>query len=304
MSKCATFNGWSIAAPHAHHKVFKLSDLIKVIAKTVVITLFSAYAIAAGYLYFYQRHIIYLPTKEAVEHPSFYGMTGTEDITLITPDHITISAWFHTAPTGGKTVVYFQGNNGNIRYRSAKLQAFIDHGFGIMAVSYRGYGNSEGSPSEDGLYTDARTAIDYLYSAKNIAYEDMVFYGESLGTGVAVQMATEFPAHALVLESPYTSLADIAHMRYPYIPAHWLLKDKFESLAKIGTVFSPVMVMHGYLDTVIPLDHSKKLLEFAPYYKMGIFFKNYNHTNLDFGVLAEKTKYFSDKAPVITDRTF
>lgn len=279
-------------------EVLHTTPACKVRTRKILTFLFTiitlGYVLACGYLYFFQRSIIYLPTREEILSPHFYGMPTTDRIDLVTEDQIKLTAWYHPAAQTQKTIVYFQGNNGNVRYRSEKLNAFIDNGFGILAVNYRGYGDSEGSPSEQGLYTDARTAIEYLNITNHIPLQNMIFYGESLGSGIAVQMGTEFAPSAIVLESPYTSLADVAKYRYPIIPIHWLLKDTFDSISKITSIHSPLLVLHGYLDKVIPISQGKTLLTQAKTKKEGRFFTQYDHTNIDYSTIAISVREFSN----------
>ena len=263
--------------------------------KLVLCVLLTAYVAVCSYLFINQRNIIYLPTKEQVSKPITYGLAGVEDVTLQTPDNIRLEAWYHKPVKDEKTVIYFPGNNGNIRFRVNKIQAFMDKGFGVLALSYRGYGNSNGKPSEGGLYTDARTAIRFLKQYENIEPYNLILYGESLGSGVAVQMATEYRVGALILESPYTSLDAIAHYRYPYIPTKILLRDKFDSLSKIDMISAPLLIIHGYLDTTIPIKHSKMLLAKARSEKEGYFLPQFNHSNIDYELIANRLYQFSQR---------
>ncbi len=271
---------------HQKKRILKYTEILTLI-------LVAIYLSAAGYLYINQRNIMYLPTAD-MKHPSFYGLSGTKEIKIKTDDNVKITLWYKPATYGEKTLVYFQGNNGNLSYRTDKIKSFINHGFGIMAVSYRGYGNSEGKPSEEGLYKDARSSIDYLIK-HNINVSNLVFYGESLGSGIAVQMGTEYSAHAVILESPYTSVTDVAQERYPIIPVKTLIKDHFDSKSKIKNVKAPILIMHGYKDTVVPIAQGKSLFALANAPKEGKFFKEYNHTSFDYDVLASNTKEFSDR---------
>lgn len=216
-----------------------------------------------------------------MEHPAQYGLDGAEVISLRTADDITITAWYVPPPTPDSPVVaYFHGNAGNISGRSEKLALLKAQGLGIMAITYRGYGSSGGSPTEAGLYEDARSAMRYLLE-HNIAIDHITLYGESLGSGVAVQMATEFPVHALVLEAPYTSISRRAAERYPYIPVHWLLKDHFNSIAKIRQIHCPLLIFHGEKDETIPVVHGKRLFEAAKEPKTLHLYPEVDHTQFD-----------------------
>src|SRR6185312_2979229 len=144
-----------------------------------------------------------------------------------TEDGLTLTSWYTPARKIDKfTIVFFQGNAGHLGYRNYKVRPWIDAGYGVLMVGYRGFGNP-GSPSEEGLYNDARAAIDAV-RAKGVPDKALVLYGESMGTGVAVQMATEYDASALILESPYTSIPAVGADRYPLVPARLLIRDKFD----------------------------------------------------------------------------
>jgi uncharacterized protein len=245
-------------------------------------------------LYFKQRTIIYLPEK-TLNTPQFYGLKDAEELSLLTPDGVSITAWYNVNSPQNKTLVYFQGNASNLGHRTKKLNAFISQGFNVMAVSYRGYGNSGGSPSEEGLYRDGRTAIQYLLG-QQVPIGNIILYGESLGSGVAVQLGTEFKVGAVVLESPYTSLVNIGKKRYPIIPISLLLKDRFESWNKIHNVHSPILIFHGQDDQVVPVTEGKLLLGLANEPKQGMFLKGIGHSDFNIYMLAEQTKRFVDSS--------
>tara|TARA_B100001564_G_scaffold358254_1_gene376447 strand:+ start:685 stop:1611 length:927 start_codon:yes stop_codon:yes gene_type:complete len=269
----------------------KIWDMFKYGMTTICLI----YATIFAYLYFNQRNIVFLPSKGLLT-PQAYDLDIAQDITLTTDDKLLLTAWHIKADEDQKTILYFHGNAGHIGNRSEKFKTFHRRGFGIFAVSYRGFGNSQGKPTEQGLYTDARTAMNYLLNELNLKPSDIVIYGESLGTGVAVQMATEYHTHALILEAPYTSIVNVAKHRYPYLPISLALKDRFESIDKIGSVASPIFIMHGHKDRIIPISNGMALLEAAKAPKEGKFFDNFGHLNFDFDVLADNTRNFVDRA--------
>ncbi len=266
-------------------KSFIMSALHYILIGAVII-----YASMNAYLYFYQRSILYLPVKE-MAGPKNYGIYNAELINLKTSDNVNIIGWYISPKHNQPVMLYLHGNAGNLGDRVEKLQAYLNQGFGMLAVSWRGYGGSEGSPTEDGLYNDARSAIKYLTDS-GIGLKDIFFYGESLGSGVAVQMATEFSARALVLEAPYTSISNKAADLYPYIPVRALLKDHFSSIDKIGSVHIPVLIFHGYLDKVMPISHGRRMLEAANEPKEARFFEQVGHTDFDFAETARMTHEF------------
>ncbi|MFB3134581.1 MAG: alpha/beta hydrolase [Rhodospirillales bacterium] len=243
------------------------------------------YVVLVAALYVFQRNILYFPDT-SVPSPVHSGVPEMQPVTLETEDGLKLLAWYRAAE-GKPVLVYFHGNAGNIGARGFKVRPYLDAGFGVLLVSYRGYGGNPGSPTDEGLYADARAALDFL-KARGVAPERTVLYGESLGTGVAVQMASELgpenPVAALVLEAPFTSMGDVAAHHYPYVPARWLIKDRFDSAAKIGGVKAPVLVIHGDRDRTIPVKFGKLLFEAAVEPKEGRWLEGGDHNDLyDFG---------------------
>lgn len=252
------------------------------------------YVTICAVLFFFQRAILYKPATEQIA-PHHYGLYEMQELTLTSHDGTKVKAWYKPAPKGRVTMVYYHGNAGNLADRTEKLQAFMERGIGILALSYRGYGNSEGKPTEQGIYQDARAAINYLYE-QGIAYEQMFIYGESLGSGVAVQMATEYDVKAIVLEAPYTSITNRGYERYPLFPIKLLLKDKFDSLSKISSVKEPVLIFHGYRDEVMPIHHGRRLLQAANEPKEARFFDHVGHTEFDLDEISRLAVEFSERS--------
>jgi len=243
------------------------------------------YVVLVAALYVFQRNILYFPDT-SVPSPVHSGVPEMQPVTLETEDGLKLLAWYRAAE-GKPVLVYFHGNAGNIGARGFKVRPYLDAGFGVLLVSYRGYGGNLGSPTEEGLYADGRAALDFL-KIQGVAPERTVLYGESLGTGVAVQMASELgpenPVAALVLEAPFTSMGDVAAHHYPYVPARWLIKDRFDSAAKIGGVKAPVLIIHGDRDRTIPVKFGKMLFEAAAEPKEGRWLEGGDHNDLyDFG---------------------
>lgn len=275
-----------------------VSKVISYIMDTLIqvsIGLVIGYILLNIGMYFFQRSLLYHPAIQ-MGTPQNYGMVDTELVKLQTDDKNETLAWF-TPPKDDKPImIYFHGNAGNLADRAEKFKNFLRHtnGYGQMAVSWRGYGGSSGSPTEEGLYNDGRAAINYLLN-KGFKIENIVLYGESLGTGVVVQMATEYKVKAIVLEAPFTSVEDRAAELYPYVPVRLLLKDKFYSIDKIGLVKAPVLIFHGYLDNVMPIQYGRKMLEAANEPKEARFFENIGHTNFDSNETAKITYDFIEK---------
>jgi fermentation-respiration switch protein FrsA (DUF1100 family) len=252
---------------------------------SVIAGLVLAYLVICLLMWALQRQLLYVPDT-AMGPPSSYGLAGFEAMDLTSADGTRVAAWLHRAGVGRPTIVYFHGNAGHLGNRADLFDAFARRGFGVLALSYRGYGSSAGSPSEAGLYEDARAAIDYVGTVLKVPSHDLILYGESLGTGVAVETALASPPALLVLQSPYTSIEALARDRYFWLPVRLLLSDRFDSAAKIGRVAAPVLVFHGEKDVVVPIDYGRALLAAAAEPKQAIFFPQLGHGGFDVEHLA------------------
>ncbi len=208
-------------------------------------------------LFIFQRNLQYHPLGK-VGKISDYFLAGFVEKNLTTSDNEKILAWYKPAPNKAKLIIYFHGNAGNIGDRAHRFSTFSDAGFGVLAISYRGYSGSEGSPSEAGLLKDGEAAIQFALT-QNYRENDLIFYGESLGSGIAVQLATRFNPHALILESPYASIAGVAQQIYWFVPVKLLLKDKFESEKFAPRIVAPTLIFHGTKDEVVPYFQGQKL---------------------------------------------
>ena len=264
----------------------------------IILTAVVAYLLVVGCVYAFQRHLMYHPDKD-VGPPEQYHLNGYSEFFLTTPDHENIQFWYHPAAAGFPTIVYYHGNAYTLGDRADIYSSLTDKGFGLLAVSYRGYGKSTGEPSEQGIYTDARTAIHYATDSLHIPATQLILYGESLGTGVAVQMATEYDVAGLVLQSPYTSVAARAAEIYFYVPVNYLIKDKYFTIDKIASVKAPLLLFHGELDNVIPIAHGKAVLAAATSSKEGIFFPKTGHNDFDTAVISEHVLHFAQKYNLI-----
>ena len=251
-----------------------------------IATVTGVYLVFTLGLFAFQRSLLYHPdTSAPVLEES--GIGGMETVTLKTSDGLDLLSWYRRAAPGRPTVVYFHGNAGNIESRGSKVRPYVESGLGLLLVGYRGYGGNPGKPSEEGLYLDGRAALAFL-AADGVAPDRWVLYGESLGSGVAVQLAGEragdSPVGALVLEAAYTSIAEVAGYHYPFVPAGLLIRDRFDSAAKIALVGAPVFIFHGDRDRTIPIRFGKGLFEAAVEPKESLWLKEASHNNLyDYG---------------------
>ena len=220
-----------------------------------------AYAVAALGMYVFQRKLQYFPENKGLT-PESVGVVGATIETLATPDGEKIIVWYAPAAEGKPTILYFHGNAGEIGDRPLRFNYYHSRGFGVAYVSYRGFGGSTGSPTEQGLLTDGNTAYDWLL-ARGIAPQSIALLGESLGSGVAVQLAAKMQVGAIALNAPYTSTADVAARIYWWLPVHVLMKDQYRSINFIADVEAPLLVVHGDQDVLIPLEFGKRLFAAA-----------------------------------------
>ncbi|MBU6141145.1 MAG: alpha/beta hydrolase [Proteobacteria bacterium] len=223
--------------------------------RKVLITVATTYLLLLAFLFFFQRQLQYLPMGKVAQIPE-----GFESKNLVDADGLSLLAWYHSAKKGEKTILYFHGNAGNIGDRAAKFSAFADAGFGVLAISYRGYFGSEGKPSEAGLIKNGEAALKFLLD-QNYQTSDIILFGESLGSGVAVQLAARSEFSAIILESPFSSIANVGQKRYWFAPVKLLLKDHFDSEKFAPKIVSPTLIFHGTADEVVPFSEGKNLFE-------------------------------------------
>jgi fermentation-respiration switch protein FrsA (DUF1100 family) len=237
-----------------------------------------AYAALVGGLYLFQRQLLYFPDKA---HPELFGLQqlGVREVTLSTEDGLSLLSWYVPARPGRPVIAYFHGNGGHIGYRVERLLRFARGGFGVLMAEYRGYGSNPGAPSEAGFYADGRAALAFL-DREGVAADRLVLYGESLGSGVAVALTVQHEIAALILEAPFTSVAEVAQSHFPYLPASRMVVDRFDSLSRIGKVKAPILVLHGERDRVVPVRYGRALFDAAPEPKEGWFAPDAGHEDL------------------------
>jgi fermentation-respiration switch protein FrsA (DUF1100 family) len=245
-------------------------------AAGMVLTVYAAVVMAA---WLGQRHLMYVPSQQRVSPPAA-GLTGVEEQEIETPDGFRLIAWRAAAAAGRPTLLYFHGNAGNLAGRANRFARYRAKGFGLLMLSYRGYSGSSGRPSEAANVADARLAYDRLIG-EGISPGEIIVYGESLGSGVAVQLAMSRSVGAVVLDAPYTSIVDVALRTYPYLPVRPLLIDRYESDRHIGSVTAPILILHGERDGIIPISMGKALYELAREPKKLVVFPNGGHVDLD-----------------------
>jgi uncharacterized protein len=221
----------------------------------LVFSVAALYALVAVAAFLFQRRLTYFPDPQRTA-PASFNLPGVEERIIATPDGERLVSWFAPAAPGRPTVLYFHGNAGNLGNRSERVRRFLARGWGVMFLSYRGYSGSTGAPSENANVADAKLAYDTLRKA-GVAPADIIVYGESLGSGIAVQVAAEKEVGGLVLDAPYTSIVDVAAVSYPYLPVRPFVLDRYETMRFLPQVTAPLLVMHGEDDRVVPVEMGK-----------------------------------------------
>ena len=222
------------------------------------------YVLVLIVVFLFQRNLLYHPSvdnylkDQVVNEP-----TEIEKIKITTKDKIDLVAWFYNKNLEKfKTILFFHGNAGSLENRTYKLNHFKDLDVNFLIIAWRGFSGNKGKPNEKGLYEDAESAIQWLRT-RGVNKKNIILYGESLGTGVAVQVAQNQNYAGVILESPFTSMVNMGKKYYPFFPVSLLLKDKFESYKKINNISVPVLIMHGKVDKIVPYDMGKKMYELA-----------------------------------------
>ncbi len=209
-----------------------------------------------------QRKMIFYPAPALVSTPAEAGIPY-EDVRIRVPDGPLLHGWMIPCAGARATLLFFHGNAGNIGDRVENLKLLHELGLRVLIFDYRGYGLSEGTPSEQGLYQDARAAFDYLRSRNDVDPDRIALFGRSLGGAVAVDLATRVPCWRLILESTFTSLSDMARQVLPLPLIHRLVTERFDSLGKIGGVRVPLLQFHGTQDLTVPFELGRRLFEAA-----------------------------------------
>jgi fermentation-respiration switch protein FrsA (DUF1100 family) len=229
-------------------------------------------------MYATQRSLMYFPDTQRTP-PADAGLRDTEEVVLDTADGEKVVVW-HLPPRGNRPVIlYLHGNAGSLALRADRFRALTGDGTGLVALSYRGYGGSTGRPTEAGLIADATAA--YEFAAARYSAERIVLFGESLGTGVAIALASEHKVGRVILQAPFTSAADIGAAAYPFLPVRLLMKDQFRSDERIAKVKAPLLILHGAFDRVVPLALGERLLALANEPKRLVRFPRGGHNDLD-----------------------
>jgi uncharacterized protein len=242
--------------------------------KILLIVLIIYFSILT-FLYFFQRNLLYHPAENNYFDDNL--LVSIDKVKIKTTDNIKLLAWYHKKDYKDyKTILFLHGNAGSLENRIHKINHFKNMKVNFLIIAWRGFSGNKGDPTEQGLYEDARSAISWLKN-EGIMKENIIVYGESLGTGVALEIAQNNNFAGVILESPFTSMVDAAKDKYPFFPIRFLLKDKYENDKKIKNVKSPLLIMHGEIDKIVPFWMGKNLYDIANEPKYSYFSKYDNH---------------------------
>ena len=230
--------------------------------RIVLITLAALLAVVA-IVWSQQRRLIYFPFGP-VPPPGAVGLDGATAVGFPTADGLTLNGWFVSrTDTPDFTVIVFNGNAGNRAFRAPLADALARARMAVLLFDYRGFGGNPGSPTEAGLKHDARAARAYVASRADVDPARLVYFGESLGTAVAADLAIDHPPAGLILRSPFTSLTDVGRHHYAFLPVRWLLRDRYATIDRIAHVNTPLLIIGGDRDRIVPIDQTRRVYELA-----------------------------------------
>ena len=251
-----------------------LNNLKKKILQ-ILFVLFFIYLALLVFLYFYQRNLLYHPNENNYSEDNL--TVKVKKVKIQTPDNLKLNGWFHKKNLSDyKTIIYFHGNAGTLDNRIHKLNHFKDIDVNFLIIAWRGFSGNQGKPTENGLYMDGKSAVNWVLE-QGVKQKNIVLYGESLGTAIALEIAQKKNFAGVILETPFTSMVAAAQNFYPYIPVSLLLKDRYENEKKVMNTNIPIMIMHGEKDTIVPFSMGKRIFEIANEPKYSYFTKYDNH---------------------------
>lgn len=257
----------------SNQSILYFMSIIKIISLIVALYLLF---VALGYLF--QRYIIYRPSHDIPKSSESRAIDMTV-VGLKSGKGLLLKSWYKRAVEGQPTLIYFQGNMGDIGDRAPLIRPYLDKGIGVLLVGYRGYGGNPGRPTEKGLYDDAQAAWDYLRQ-QQIPSRCIVVYGESIGAALAIELATERSVAATILQSPFTSLVELGKYHYPIFPIDWILKDRYLNNNKMGKINSPLLMLIAREDRIVPVSQSRRLFELANRPKEIKFYEGVGHNEI------------------------
>jgi len=258
------------------------------IALNSFLILLFLYIFVIIFLFFYQRKLLYHPSEN--NYLDETSLNHNIEKKFIQSENKLVS-WYFEKNSDYKTILFFHGNAGKLDNRVYKLNELSKLEINYLIIAYRGFSGNEGKPTESGLYQDAKSAKIWLNN-NGVKDKDIILYGESLGTAVAVDLASKHKFAGIILESPFTSMTRLAQKYYPIFPVKIILKDKFDSINKIQKINSPLLVMHGEEDTIVPFSMGVEIFEKSNTQKSEYFIKNDDHMmNFDQNLISEIQKF-------------
>ena len=263
----------TVASDREKRQVVKLMTTLKSLLLFVAL----AYVAIVALAFFLQRAMMYFPETLRTT-PQEAGFSEAEELVLDTADGERVIVWHVPPQAENPVVVYFHGNGGALHYRVPRFRALTSSGFGLLALSYRGYGGSTGYPTESGLIADAEAV--YGFARSRYPAERIAVWGESLGSAVAVALASERDVARIVLEAPFASAVEIGASAYPFLPVRWLMKDQFRSDLRAGKLRAPVLILHGERDDVVPIVSGERLYALIDAPKRFVRFPDAGHNDL------------------------
>jgi len=252
--------------------MYRLLQSFSLMFSRILIPILIFLVFMLAYLKYFERKGIYYPTREIDFTPIDVGLKYA-DVFFDTDDNLKLNGWFIPAEDPRGTLLFCHGNAGNISHRIEIIKIFNKLNLNVFIFDYRGYGRSQGSPTEAGLYRDAQAAYKYLLSKKDINNEAIVIYGKSIGANVAIDLASKVKAAVLISESGFSSAYDMGKRLFPYLPVKWIITIKYDALTRIKNITIPKLIIHSQDDEIVPFKLGKKLFEAAPppkeFYKMS-----------------------------------
>ena len=258
-----------------------------------IISIFFIYIIIGLFLFVFQRKILFNISGKP-NKPDNYELKDIKELKIQTYDGLNLLAWYSNPKLNMPLLVYFHGNSFDIGERAYRIKRYINNGWGVLLLAWRGYSGNLGKPTEKNLYIDGESTINWIIQNLNFNYEDLIVYGESLGCAVAIELGTRYKFKSIILEAPFTSVSDIAQKRYKIYPVKYFILDKFDNYSKINKILSPLLIISGKKDEVVPHSHSDKLFLKANNPKKNLFIDEAMHNNLyDFNIDKEVIEFNS-----------
>jgi len=238
---------------------------LKRLAMTLAIGVVAVLLLIAAAIRYFENSLIYFPPRFPQGFiPAHAFPLPVEDVWLTTRDNIRLNAWYLPSPGSGKALLWFHGNAENIGHGLGQAIFYSRLGVNVLALDYRGYGRSEGSPNETGVYRDADAAYDYLVQVRHIQPKNIIVFGHSLGGAVAIDLASRRECGGLIVQSSFTSVRDMARRTFRIPLFEYIPKSRFDSLAKIQQVQAPILIVHGTRDETVPFSMGQRLFTAAP----------------------------------------